>query len=423
MPDPSQLTLGAYKQGSYILVEDKADNPFFYIIKSGQVRVQTKSDLVVSSIVQSGGDNILKPGDFFGVISAMSGRPSIESVTALTDVIVIIVRRDQFGTLIEKNGPIAMKIIRTFSRQLRYFGTALTQLSFSSSVQEDPAHLLSLGEYYYKQKNWATAAYAYKKFLEHNSESAHATQAQQRLAQLAAYVKAEPDKTQAQVQAQGGGFARIYQDGDVVFLEHEVGNELFIIQHGSVKIKKVVAESEITLAILQKGDVFGEMAILDDMPRSATAAAYGKTMLLAINKDNFQGMVRQQPQLATKIITLLSERIWISYRQFSNAMLDEPNAKIFDVLLTQMIKENILPVRNVPHTFNFGPEELLGLIGVPHTKSKAIFADLFKSHPKLSLVNGKIHTSDLDEILRQATYYKNQWLRKRKIEEQRGNAG
>ena len=414
MSDPSQLTLGSYKQGAYILVEDKA-NPFFYIIKSGQVRVQTKSDLVVSNIVQRESDKILKPGDFFGVISAMSGRPSIETVTALTDVIVIIVRRDQFGTLIEKNGPIAMKIIRTFSRQLRFFGTALTQISFSNSVEEDPAHLFSLGEYYYKQKNWATAAYAYKKFLEHNADNTHATQAKQRLTQLAAYVKNEQSRTTAQESS----FARIYQDGDVIFLEHEIGNELFIIQHGSIKIKKVVTESEITLAILQKGDIFGEMAILDDLPRSASAVAYGKTMLLAINKDNFQGMVRQQPQLATKIITLLSERIWMSYRQFLNAMLEDPNAKLFDVLHTQMIRENILPVRGVPHTFNFGSEELLGMIGIPQEKSKTVLGDLFGQHPKLSLLGGKIHTTDLNEIPKQAAYYKNQWLRKRKIEAQR----
>ena len=62
--DPSQLSLAAYKQGSYILVEDKVDNPFFYIVKSGQVRVQTKSDLVTSDVVKEDSDSVLNPGDF-----------------------------------------------------------------------------------------------------------------------------------------------------------------------------------------------------------------------------------------------------------------------------------------------------------------------------------------------------------------------
>ena len=182
------------------------------------------------------------------------------------------------------------------------------------------------GEYYFKQKSWVTAAYAYRKYLEYNPGSTHVMQARQRLAQLAPFLKAQPQ--QPQQQAQGAGFARVYEEGDVIFLEHEIGNELYIIQEGGVKIKKVVANNEITLAILQKGDIFGEMAILDDKPRSATAVAYGRAVLLAVNKTNFQGMVQQQPQLATKIITLLSERIWTSYRQFANAVIDDPAGKI-----------------------------------------------------------------------------------------------
>ena len=416
--DPSQLSLAAYKQGSYILVEDKIDNPFFYIVKSGQVRVQTKSDLVTSDVVKEDSDSVLNPGDFFGVISAMSGHPSIETVIALTDVILIVVKRDQFGMLIQKNGPIAMKIIRSFSRKLRYYDTALTRLSFSNSVEEDPMHLLSLGEYYFKQKNWVTAAYAYRKYLEYNPGSTHVMQARQRLAQLAPYLKAQPQAPQQQ--AQGAGFARVYEESDVIFLEHEIGNELYIIQEGSVKIKKVVANNEITLAILQKGDIFGEMAILDDKPRSATAVAYGRAVLLAVNKTNFQGMVQQQPQLATKIITLLSERIWTSYRQFANAVIDDPAGKIFDMLLTQVVKNHIPLDKGSAHTFDFGANELLGMIGLSPEQGKTVLKDFFANNKKFLLVNNKMHVVDLEELQKQANYYKNQWLRKRKMEESRG---
>ena len=378
MADPSMLTTASYKKGSYILVEDKVDNPIFYIIMSGQVRVQTKSDLVTSDFVKEESDNTLAPGDFFGVISAMSGHPSIETVIALTDVILIIVKRDQFGVLIQKNGPIAMKIIRSFSRKLRYFDTALTKLSFSSSVEEDPMHLLSLGEYYFKQKSWLVAGHAYRKYLEYNPESTHVMQARQRLAQLAPYLKNQTQ--QAATQIQGAGFARVYDEGDVIFLEHEIGNELYIIQEGSVSIKKVVESNEITLAILQKGDIFGEMAILDDKPRSATAVAYGRAVLLAVNKSNFQNMVQQQPQLATKIITLLSERIWISYRQFANAMIEDPAGKIFDILLTQVVKNRIQLGKGASHTFDFGAKELVGMVGLTPEQGKTVLKDFFANN-------------------------------------------
>jgi CRP/FNR family transcriptional regulator len=276
-------------------------------------------------------------------------------------------------------------------------------------------HLLSLGEYYFKQKSWTIAAYAFNKYLEYNPESEHLMQAKQRLAQLAAYVKEGPQE----MKSQGGGFARVYQDGDVVFLEHEIGNELYIIQDGNVKIKKVVGNDEITLAILQKGDIFGEMAILDDKPRSATAVAYGRAMVLVVNKSNFQGMVQQQPQLATKIITLLSERIWISYRQFTNAMIQDPLGKIYDALLTQVAKERVQPQKGVAHTFDFGPNELLSMIGLSPEKGKKTLDELFGKNSKFFLVENKVRVSDLDELVKQANYFKNQFLRKRKLEEQR----
>lgn len=415
--DPSQLSLAAYTRGSYILVEDKIDNPFFYIVKSGQVRVQTKSDLVTSDVVKEDSDSVLHPGDFFGVISSMSGHPSIETVIALTDVILIVVKRNQFGMLIQKNGPIAMKIIRSFSRKLRYFDTALTRLSFSNSVEEDPMHLLSLGEYYFKQKRWATAAHAYRKYLEYNPGNTHVMQARQRLAQLAPYLKEQPQAPQQQ--AQGSGFSRVYEEADVIFLEHEIGNELYIIQEGSVKIKKVVANNEITLAILQKGDIFGEMAILDDKPRSATAVAYGRVVVLAVNKSNFQGMVQQQPQLATKIITLLSERIWTSYRQFANAVIDDPEGKIFDMLLTQVVKNHIPLVKGGSHTFDFGSNELLGMIGLSPEQGKSVLKSFFANNKKFFLLNNKMHVVDLEELQKQANYHKNKWLRKRKLQEAR----
>ena len=146
--DPTQLALAQFKKGSFITVEGKEDTNVFYIIRSGAVQVQKEA-----TIVEEDTGNILNPGDFFGVISTMSSHPHIETAIALTDVVLIVVRRDQFGILIQKNAPIALKIIRSFSRKLRFFDAALTRMNFKTAVEEDPSQLIHLGEFYQDRKS------------------------------------------------------------------------------------------------------------------------------------------------------------------------------------------------------------------------------------------------------------------------------
>ena len=66
-------------------------------------------------------------------------------------------------------------------------------------------------------------------------------------------------------------FLTHFEQGHVLFHEGDEGEDMYIIQSGSVAIKKRVKDGETTLAVLEKGDFFGEMAILERLPRSATA--------------------------------------------------------------------------------------------------------------------------------------------------------
>ena len=136
-------------------------------------------------------------------------------------------------------------------------------------------------------------------------------------------------------------FNRSYADNKVIFCEHEPGRELYIIQSGKVKISKIVNNNEVMLAVL-KLETFSEKWqswIISQDP--ASAVAFGYTDVLAINKANFEGMVKAQPQLASRLITILSERIWIAYKQLANLMIKDPQGKIADTLLT--LAEKIVP--------------------------------------------------------------------------------
>jgi CRP-like cAMP-binding protein len=103
---------------------------------------------------------------------------------------------------------------------------------------------------------------------------------------------------------------RDFPPGAVIFREGEPGNEMFIVVDGKVEITKSTSGSAAkTLITLSRGDIFGEMAIIDKKARAATATAIGATKVLVLNDALFDATLEKNPDFARKIIKLLSERL------------------------------------------------------------------------------------------------------------------
>ena len=77
----------------------------------------------------------------------------------------------------------------------------------------------------------------------------------------------------AMLEAMFDKFGKVFQPNEILFCEYEPGNDFFLIKEGKVKITKTVGSSVKTLDVLESGDILGEMAILEEQPRSATAIA------------------------------------------------------------------------------------------------------------------------------------------------------
>ncbi len=97
--------------------------------------------------------------------------------------------------------------------------------------------------------------------------------------------------------------------GDVVFHEGDPGNTMFVIRKGKVRISKNVRGGVKTLATLGQGEFFGEMAILNGEPRSATATATEEVMLLEVDAKRFEGMITKQAEIAVRFIQKLARRL------------------------------------------------------------------------------------------------------------------
>jgi CRP-like cAMP-binding protein len=130
-----------------------------------------------------------------------------------------------------------------------------------------------------------------------------------------------------------GKFGKVFQPGQIIFCEYEPGNDFYFIQEGEVKITKTVGGSIKTLDVLVSGDIFGEMAILEEQPRSATASAITEVRALNFNRANFEILMTKNPQLALKVLTLFSTRIYDAKRRLQILLLDDIVGKVADVFL------------------------------------------------------------------------------------------
>jgi CRP/FNR family transcriptional regulator, cyclic AMP receptor protein len=125
-------------------------------------------------------------------------------------------------------------------------------------------------------------------------------------------------------------FLRKYSRSEVIFEENTLGSEMYIIHSGKVKLTTTAPGHEVTLVILGPGEFFGEMALCDSEPRTATAVADDdNTHLVALDHDKFLYLVSQQPAFALTIMHGLCQRIrerWSLYeKMLKERPPEEPN--------------------------------------------------------------------------------------------------
>jgi CRP-like cAMP-binding protein len=104
-------------------------------------------------------------------------------------------------------------------------------------------------------------------------------------------------------------FGREFATGEVLFQEGDAGDEMFVIQTGKVRVAKRVGPSQRTLAMLGPGDFVGEMSILNNKPRSATATALEPTQTVLISAKTLESMVSRNAEIAFRLIRKLAARL------------------------------------------------------------------------------------------------------------------
>lgn len=327
-----------FSKGSIVYFEDDKDDKI-YILQSGTI-ILTSIDPETKITVT----NQVKPGEFFGVKSALGRFPREETATVLQDSQVIALTVPEFEKNFSGNKQIIMKMLRVFSAQLRQIHKRIEQI-LNSTPESPQAGMLAVAKSFFEDEEFVSCYDVCLKYLKRFSQSPYIEHVKKLFAASQMYLERRGMPKYEAPEDGGLGalkqfelsaferFAKKYAPGQVVISEFEPGDTFYLIQRGSVQLMKYVNGTEKNLDILKPGEFFGEMAILDNSPRSATCMAKTSVKCLEFSKENFESIVTGNAVLALNLLKLFCKRIYDQRRRFKILAIKDLQARIADVFI------------------------------------------------------------------------------------------
>jgi CRP/FNR family transcriptional regulator, cyclic AMP receptor protein len=127
---------------------------------------------------------------------------------------------------------------------------------------------------------------------------------------------------------------RAYPKNSVILFEDDPGDALFVVKQGQVKVVLIGEDGrEVILSVLGEGDFFGEMALIDDEPRSAHVIAMNDSTLLVLRREDFQGLLMQTPGIALAMLRELTRRLRRVDEKVGSLVLLDVNGRVARLLL------------------------------------------------------------------------------------------
>ncbi len=164
-------------------------------------------------------------------------------------------------------------------------------------------------------------------------------------------------------------YGKRFPAGTVLFREGDSGEEMYILQSGRVKISKRIRGVEKTLATLEKGEFFGEMAILNDKPRSASAETIEDSDMLVIDRKTFESLLRSNVEIAIRFIKRLADRLRETNEQMESLMIRDNTSRLLSIL-ARKVRDGKGGAVTIPI------EEIAGMAGMEGGQARMILEKL-----------------------------------------------
>ena len=194
-------------------------------------------------------------------------------------------------------------------------------------------------------------------------------------------------------------FMVTFRKGDIIFCEYEPGDTFYLLQSGRVQIVQIMGDLEKNIAILQPGEIFGEMAILEEAPRSATTIALDEVKALEFNRENFEVLMMGNPQIAMKLLKLFVNRIYEQKRLFQTLTLEDVEARVADVFLMLTERQSMDTSSVDAIEFKNTVDDLSHWAGIPPGQAREVL-NHFVAQRRIDLHPDRIVVRNINDFAR-----------------------
>ena len=160
------------------------------------------------------------------------------------------------------------------------------------------------------------------------------------------------------------------------------------------------------LSVLKEGDIFGELAIVSQKPRNATAISFGTAELLPIDQSALLNLINQSPNIMRRIFVSISQRIWFNYIRLDVHLFRQPITRLYSFLESKLLEEHASLKDERRHVFTFGIDELLRMTGTSQAAHK-LAIDKMLCDRNIEFNFGQITVKKSRSLSAKARYYRN----------------
>lgn len=345
-----------YAPGSVIYLEN-SNQPLreFYIVKSGKIKITRKND-VLGTI-----EHIRTNGFIFGVIQCITGIVDSERVETVTNCEILIIPKNKLEKLYQEHPRIILKMLSEYSQILRDLDDDLVEYDVFANYKNRDHKIFTIAEKYCQLNENKKAAHLLTTFINECKQEEPCDKTGEMIKKAQAKLDSMPDSEVPMIKPKSAIDTMTISPGTIVFTEMELGPSLYVLKSGKVKITKLKRGKEKILAILENGAIFGEMAILNDLPRIATAVVEEVSELMIIEKNSINKL---PPSLFVSIFKHLSDRIWLVEQILTCLKLPTPVSRLY-YFLTAKIRQGLRNPNaelDTSYVLKFPKEELFNMI-------------------------------------------------------------
>jgi CRP/FNR family cyclic AMP-dependent transcriptional regulator len=185
--------------------------------------------------------------------------------------------------------------------------------------------------------------------------------------------------------------------GETFFTPEDTSERLFILKRGRVRIFKTSEGRELTLAEIEPGMIFGEMALTAQRLRSSYAQAIEPSVLISMSRTDLEHIIEENPQVGNRLLQLLSERLAAYESRIEDLTLKDIPARLANLILLLCEGEGVMTRQDIKIPHHYTHERLGTMIGANREAVTRAFG-LLQDQGAVELRRRLIHIKDMDAL-------------------------